>query len=141
MGPRASVSSAWLVPVDEATHNTQPSQRDDLHAKDNMTQTGCQIVLTTCPDVECARQLANVLVDEGLAACVNIVPGIQSVYRWQGNTETANENLLLIKSVDTQYDAIEHRIRDLHPYELPEIVAVPLSTGLAQYLAWRQQPE
>lgn len=95
-----------------------------------------QIVLTTCPDAKTAETIARSLVADGLAACVNILAPVRSIYTWKGQVETAEEYLLLVKSQRPQYEAIEDRIRALHPYELPEIVAVPIATGLAGYLAW-----
>ncbi len=100
-----------------------------------------QIVLTNCPDSETAATLAHALIDQGLAACVNVLPAGQSIYHWQGQTETASEHLLLIKSHARHYQAIEQRIRDLHPYELPAIVAVPIVNGLSQYLSWIENPQ
>lgn len=100
-----------------------------------------RLVLTTCPDAKCAGDLANALVGEKLAACVSILPPMQSVYPWQGRIESASEQLLLIKSTADRYPAIQDRIRELHPYELPEIIAVPIVDGLPEYLAWLQQPE
>lgn len=100
-----------------------------------------QIVLTTCPDTACAERLAQALVRDGLAACVNILPAMQSIYRWQGNIETATERLLIIKSTTDRYRAIQERILALHPYELPEIIAVPIREGLPRYLAWLDSPE
>lgn len=95
-----------------------------------------QIVLTTCPDAKTAETIARSLVADGLAACVNVLAPVRSIYTWKGQVETAEEYLLLVKSQRPQYEAIEDRIRALHPYELPEIVAVPIATGLAGYLAW-----
>ncbi len=100
-----------------------------------------QIVFTTCPDPVCAERLAQALVRDGLAACVNILPAMQSVYRWQGNIETATERLLIIKSTTDRYRAIQECILALHPYELPEIIAVPIREGLPPYLAWLDSPE
>jgi len=94
------------------------------------------IVFCTCPDRETALRLAETLVERELAACVNVVPGLTSVYRWQGRRETAEESLLLIKTRTDAYPALEEAIRALHPYELPEIIAVPIERGLATYLAW-----
>ncbi len=100
-----------------------------------------QLVLTTCPDAKTARRLARALVGERLAACVNIVPIEQSVYRWKGRIESARERLLVIKSERRAYAAIERRLRALHPYELPEIIAVPIAAGLGAYLAWISRPD
>jgi periplasmic divalent cation tolerance protein len=93
------------------------------------------LVLSTCPDAVSAERLAGILVDQGLAACVNFQSGIQSVYRWQGKTEHANEYLLLIKTVAARYDEVEACIKANHAYELPEILAVPIVAGSKEYLA------
>jgi periplasmic divalent cation tolerance protein len=95
-----------------------------------------QIVLCTVPDEAAAKQIASTLVAEQLAACVNIVPGITSVYRWKGAIETAAELLLIIKTTMTVYTRLQDRIRALHPYELPEVIAISLDQGLPDYLAW-----
>lgn len=95
-----------------------------------------RLVLTTCPDEAAARRIARGLVEEGLAACVNILPGVRSVYRWRGELESAAELLLVIKTRTTHYTRLEEAIRALHPYELPEVLSVPIDTGAASYLAW-----
>ena len=95
-----------------------------------------QIVLCTVPDDATARRLSTALVAERLAACVNIVPGITSVYRWKGTVETGPELLLIIKTVAAKYAQLQDRIRALHPYELPEVVAVTADGGLPDYFAW-----
>lgn len=100
-----------------------------------------QLVLTTCPNVRIARRLARALVEERLAACVNILPVTQSVYRWKGKVESARELLLVVKSRVRDYRALERRLRALHPYELPEVVAVPIAGGYARYLAWIANPD
>lgn len=94
------------------------------------------IALCTCPDRETAARIAAALVDANLAACVNILPGITSVYRWEGQRESATEALLIIKTLESRYQALEQAIREAHPYELPEIIAVSVEQGLADYLAW-----
>jgi periplasmic divalent cation tolerance protein len=99
------------------------------------------MVLSTCPNAEVANTIAHELVQRGLAACVNILPSIRSVYTWKGKVETANEHLLLVKSHTRQYKAIEALIRKLHPYELPEIIAVPIAGGLDKYLSWLEKTE
>lgn len=106
-----------------------------------MTDTPCQIVLTTCPDAASAERIARTLVEEDLAACVNILPPMRSVYRWKGKIENASEQLLVIKSAAARFPAIRDRLRSLHPYELPEIIAVPIVDGLPAYLAWLNHPE
>ena len=94
------------------------------------------LVLSTAPDAATAQSLAATLVEERLAACVNIIPGVQSVYRWQGAVEHAAELILLIKTTQSSYAALETRLRQVHPYELPEILVLPDPAGLPAYLAW-----
>ncbi|MDP2827707.1 MAG: divalent-cation tolerance protein CutA [Sulfuricellaceae bacterium] len=94
------------------------------------------LVITNLPDQESAQKLAALLVEAHLAACVNVLAPCHSVYRWQGEIETASETPLLIKTLASCYDKLEAAIREHHPYELPEIIAVPISAGLPEYLAW-----
>ncbi|MGH8401954.1 MAG: divalent-cation tolerance protein CutA [Gammaproteobacteria bacterium] len=94
------------------------------------------VVLCTCPDRESAEHIGTALVDESLAACVNLLPGITSIYRWQGAVKREPECLLLIKTTAACYEALRIRIRALHPYEVPEIIAIPISYGDAPYLNW-----
>lgn len=103
-----------------------------------MTAEYC-LVLSTCPEGEVAESLARMLVEEHLAACVNVLPGLTSVYPWQGAIETARESLLLIKTETALYARLQTRLREKHPYELPEIVAVPMERGLPDYLQWISQ--
>ena len=94
------------------------------------------LVLTNLPDQQAATQLANILIDEKVAACVNILGACRSVYRWQGKVESSQEIPLLIKTTAARYAALEAVIRRWHPYELPEIIAVPVAQGLPGYLQW-----
>ena len=94
------------------------------------------LCLATAPDRTVAERIARALVDERLAACVNLLPGITSVYRWQGAVETGEEVLLLAKTVPTQLEALTARIVELHPYEVPEVIALDVSGGLPAYLQW-----
>lgn len=94
------------------------------------------LVLTNLPDRATAEALAAVLVEERLAACVNILQPCRSVYRWQGALQTAEEVPLLIKTSEACYAALENAIRVRHPYETPEIIALPVVLGLPDYLAW-----
>jgi periplasmic divalent cation tolerance protein len=94
------------------------------------------VVLTNLPDDASARRLATTLVESRTAACVNVLSGCWSVYRWQGSTETAEEVPVLIKTTRSRYDALERELRAHHPYEIPEIVAVPVAGGLEDYLDW-----
>ena len=98
--------------------------------------TDLQIVLCTVPDEKTAGQMADALVAEKLAACINIIPSIMSVYRWNGAIEHNQELLLLIKTSAAMWPLLEARILELHPYELPEIIAVPIHTGQADYTQW-----
>lgn len=95
-----------------------------------------QVILCTVPDPDTAGTIASKLVSEQLAACVSIVPGITSVYRWKGAVEQDQECLLLIKTDRGMWNALESRIQSLHPYELPEIIAVPIAKGQQDYLQW-----
>jgi periplasmic divalent cation tolerance protein len=94
------------------------------------------IVITNCPDEETANAIALAVVEEKLAACVNILPRVQSIYRWQGSVESAAEIPLLIKATTRNYPALEARIKALHPYDVPEIIALPIARGLPAYLNW-----
>ena len=94
------------------------------------------VVMSTCPDSETAGRIAADLVDRKLAACAQVLPGLQSYFHWDGKVDCADEHLLLIKTSSASYPALERRIRELHPYELPEIIGVPVSKGLPEYLSW-----
>jgi len=94
------------------------------------------VIYCTCPDAEVAEQVASALVDEKLAACVNLVPSVVSIYCWQGERQRDSEVLLIIKSRQTAYAALEARIRALHPYDVPEVIALPIVQGATEYLAW-----
>ena len=94
------------------------------------------LVLTNLPDRDAAARLAKRLIESRLAACVNILNGCTSVYRWKGEVERAEEVPVLIKTRAARYDELEAAIRELHPYEIPEIIAVPVVRGLADYLEW-----
>lgn len=95
-----------------------------------------RIVLTTCGSDEEAGRIAQYLVENGLAACVNVIPQIKSIYRWQGNVESEQEWLLLVKTTADKFAAVRDAIRDLHSYELPECIAIPVEDGSAKYLEW-----
>ena len=94
------------------------------------------IVITNLPDRQAATDLAAQLVEARLAACVNVLAACTSTYRWQGKIEVAEEVPVLIKTTSERYAALEAAIRAAHPYELPEIVAVPIADGLPEYLGW-----
>jgi periplasmic divalent cation tolerance protein len=94
------------------------------------------VVMTTLPSADKAAEIARAVVEEQLAACVNIVPAVRSIYRWQGATQDDVEALAIIKTTRDRYDALARRVLQLHPYELPELIALPLEGGHAPYLAW-----
>lgn len=94
------------------------------------------LILSTCPDADTAQRLARILVEERLAACVSLLPGAVSTYRWQGRVEQATEVQLLAKTPADRRDALMARLAELHPYELPEILAVETAAGLPAYLDW-----
>ena len=95
-----------------------------------------RVVLTTLPDAEAGARLARALVEEKLAACVNLVPGVRSFYRWQGELEDSGEVLLLVKTRADRCAALAARIQALHPYDLPEVLELAASGGSAAYLDW-----
>ena len=97
------------------------------------------VVLVTCPAREEAEKLANAVVHERLAACVNIVPNITSIYRWEGAMTHDSELLLLIKTEASQLDALQSRIRSLHSYAVPEFIALPILSGSPEYLGWIEE--
>lgn len=94
------------------------------------------VVLCTFANEEEALRIGSALVEARLAACVNLLPRIRSVYRWKGEIEYADEALLLVKTTQQGFPALRERIKKLHPYETPEIIAVPVIDGLADYLGW-----
>jgi periplasmic divalent cation tolerance protein len=93
------------------------------------------VVLSTLP-ADRAADIARVLVEEKLAACVNLVAGVRSIYTWEGKTCDDGETLAVIKSTRARYDALAARLVELHPYQVPEVLALPVSAGHAPYLAW-----
>jgi periplasmic divalent cation tolerance protein len=94
------------------------------------------IALTTCPAAPIANRIAETLVGEGFAACVNQISGITSTYIWQEQVQTDTETLLLIKTTEAQFESLKARLVALHPYELPELVAIPVCAGAENYLDW-----
>lgn len=95
-----------------------------------------RVVLVTAPGLEVARGLARALVEAKLAACVNLVPGVRSVYRWKGEVQEDEEVLLVVKTRADRGAALAHRIRDLHPYDLPEVLELAAVGGSPAYLDW-----
>jgi periplasmic divalent cation tolerance protein len=98
--------------------------------------TAAQVVFCTVPSTHVAEQIARTLLEERLVACVNVLPGVRSLYRWQGQVEEAQEHLLVMKTSAAIYPTLEARIRALHPYEVCEVIALDVAAGSAPYLAW-----
>ena len=94
------------------------------------------LALSTFPDRETAQRIANQLVSEKFAACANILPAVESIYRWKGKLESGTETLVFFKVSEDRQSAFEEKLRSLHPYEVPEIIFVPVSSGLPEYLRW-----
>src|SRR6185369_14079481 len=94
------------------------------------------LALSTFPDAEIARRISNQLVSERFAACANILPGVESIYRWKEKIESGNETLVLFKLSEERQSAFRDKLRSLHPYEVPEIIFVSISSGLPEYLRW-----
>ena len=97
------------------------------------------IALTTCPSPEVAERTASTLVAEGLAACVNRLPGLTSTYIWEGQVQNEAEVLLIIKTTSERFEVLKERLAALHPYELPELIAIPVCAGSERYLDWVRQ--
>jgi periplasmic divalent cation tolerance protein len=94
------------------------------------------VVFCTCSDGDEASRIATVLIESHLAACVNILPEIKSVYRWQGSIETARETLLVIKTTQKRFEVLRDLIVSIHSYDTPEVLAVPVAEGWERYLSW-----
>ena len=94
------------------------------------------LALSTFPDADTARQISDELVTERFAACANILPSVESIYRWKDNIESGNETLVLFKLSENRQSAFQDKLRSLHPYDVPEIIFVPVASGLPEYLQW-----
>jgi periplasmic divalent cation tolerance protein len=101
-----------------------------------MFNSSLYVVLCTFPDMETARRIGRMLVEEGLSACVNVLPGMQSVYQWEGKVESAEEALAMMKTTEKAYPRLEAMLKKLHPYETPEIVALPVKWAEEGYEKW-----
>ena len=94
------------------------------------------LALSTFPDVETARRISDQLVAEKFAACANILPAVESVYCWKGKVETAGEVIVFFKTTPDRQRGFQEKLRSLHPYDVPEIIFVPVTHGLPEYLRW-----
>ena len=101
--------------------------------------TDALVVLCTCPDTKVAEELAAGLVDAGFAACVNILPEIRSIYRWQDELQTDSEALMIVKTSQGRYMQLERWLLEHHPYDVPEVLALRVEAGASKYLAWIDQ--
>jgi periplasmic divalent cation tolerance protein len=97
------------------------------------------LAVSTFPDAETARQISNQLVTERFAACANMFPSVESIYRWKENIESGNETLVLFKLSEERQAAFQDKLRSLHPYDVPEIIFLPVAGGLPEYLEWVSQ--
>lgn len=98
-----------------------------------------RMVFCSCPSYEIGQEIATKIVEAKLAACVNIIPGLTSIYSWEGKIETSSEVLLLIKTTEKVYSQLEKSLIHLHPYDCPEIIGVPIEQGNKGYLEWIKQ--
>jgi periplasmic divalent cation tolerance protein len=94
------------------------------------------LALSTFPDRQTAQRISNQLVTDKFAACANILPAVESIYRWKDKIESGNETLVFFKLSEDRQSAFQDKLRSLHPYEVPEIIFVPVSNGLPEYLRW-----
>jgi len=94
------------------------------------------LTLCTVPDAETGANLAELVIEKQLAACVNVLPGLISIYRWEGNVEQDPEALMLIKTTRTAFPSLRDALAEAHPYDVPEIIAAPIDEGLGEYLRW-----
>ena len=94
------------------------------------------LAFSTFPDIETARRIARELVTEKFAACANIIPSVESIYRWQGKIEQGSETLVLFKTTAARSAPFQEKLKSLHPYDVPEIIFLPLTAGLPEYLCW-----
>ena len=102
-------------------------------------ETGCVIVLTTIASTVDGQELASILVTERLAACVNVMPEMVSVYRWKGAVESERERQLIIKTTVGRLEGLKERLHEIHPYQIPEFVVIPIAGGSDRYLSWLRQ--
>lgn len=98
-----------------------------------------RVVLLTAPDLETAEGIVETLVEEGVIACGNILPGLTSIYRWQGKVEKSSEVQVIMKTTSEEVQRLLDRVPELHPYDVPEVLIIPVESGLQAYLSWVQE--
>jgi periplasmic divalent cation tolerance protein len=135
---------AWIArgKTEKMLHNLKYGLLNLLLTFIYMSQaTDCDIsiALTTCPDADSAHQIATILVQERLAACVNQIAGVRSTYIWNGVLQDEQEVMLIIKTTTAQLATVESRVKALHSYEVPEFIAIPVCAGSQSYLEWVRQ--
>jgi periplasmic divalent cation tolerance protein len=119
------------------THNIQDDARRTSKVTENFEMTNKIVVLVTCGSAKEARKIARALVEQRIAACANVLASpVQSVYRWKGKVESAKEFLLIIKTTQSRFAEVSAAIKGLHSYDVPEIIALPIARGAANYLTW-----
>jgi periplasmic divalent cation tolerance protein len=119
------------------THNIQDDARRTSKVTENFEMTNKIVVLVTCGSAKEARKIARALVEQRIAACANIVASpVQSIYQWKGKVESAKEFVLIIKTTKVRFAKLEAAVKRLHSYDVPEIIAVPIAHGAANYLTW-----
>lgn len=111
-------------------------KKSETYPSDNMNSESIRIILVTFPDRDTARQIGTVLIESQLAACVNLIPGVESLFRWEGKVQSESEVIGVIKSTEECLVPLESRFCDLHPYEVPEFLVLEPSQGLESYLDW-----
>jgi periplasmic divalent cation tolerance protein len=119
------------------SHNIQNDARRNSKDTENFPMTDKIVVLVTCGSAKEARKIARAVVEKRVAACANMLSSpVQSVYRWKGRVESAKEFLLIIKTTQARFPKLKAEVKRLHTYEVPEIIALPIAAGAADYLAW-----
>ena len=104
-----------------------------------MSATQHRIVLVTCGSIAEARRIGRIMVEKNLAACANIVPGVDSIYRWKGKVERAREVLVIIKTTSNRLRELEREVKQAHSYDVPEFIVLPIVAGSREYVAWLQE--
>jgi periplasmic divalent cation tolerance protein len=127
---------SWFFRVVRFLGTDNPQQHANWYTRTEVAMSNARIVLTTTGSQEEARRIARALVERRLAACVNIVPQIESIYRWEDTVETSTEWLLLIKTQADSFERLRDAVKELHSYDLPECVMLELASGSKEYLDW-----